>query len=352
MLDFFKQEHSDFTLWIASAAVFLSIFLIGFLFRKYVAVFIQKVLEKLGLSISDETVITSKQYISFWAFLIGLYCAFLAAPVNHKEPFILRAFFIVFAFSVVVLIADVLARAFKKAVSETIGVNIIKFIVITVGVLLILNQAGIKLTPILTALGIGSLAVALALQDTLGNFFAGMNIFLGKLIMRGDYIRLDSGQEGTVVEIGWRATKIRELSNIIIVVPNIKITSAIISKYNYRKAQVTATVNCGVAYGSDLEKVERTALSAVSEVLLNDDGAVKDFKPICRFSQFADSSINFVLIFRVKDVFSRGYLTHAVFKNLKKRFDEEGIEIPFPQRVVKILENEKKVAINSDNLLK
>lgn len=349
MFDFFSQKYSNITLWTASIIVLLVIFLIGFLLRKYVAEFIQKILYKLGLKISNDTVITSKKYISFWAFLIGLYAAFFTAPLNHKDPVIIKTFYIVFAFSFVVLLGNLAARAFRKAVSEAISVNIIKFIVIFVGVLLILNQVGIKLTPILTALGIGSLAVALALQDTLANFFAGMNILLGEQIKRGDYIKLDSGQEGTVIEIGWRATTIREMSNTIIVVPNIKITSAVISKFNFNKAEVTATVSCGIAYGSNLDDVEKYAIEAASEALSRIDGAVKSFTPVCRFNQLADSSINFTLIFRVKDVFARGGATHEVLKNLKKKFEEKGIDIPFPQRVVQI--QEKQTAINNNKPL-
>jgi small-conductance mechanosensitive channel len=264
------------------------------------------------------------------------------APLNHKNPVIIKTFYAVFAFSAVILLGNVLSRAFRKSVSETISVNIIKFIVIAVGTLLILNQIGIKLTPILTALGIGSLAVALALQDTLGNFFAGMNILLGRHIVRGDYIKLDCGQEGTVVEIGWRATKIKELSNVVIVIPNIKIASAIISKINYRRTEINASINCGVAYGSDLEKVEKIAVEAAAEIINSTDGAVKNYTPVCQFIRFDDSSINFTLTFKVKDVFVRGALIHAVLKNLKKKFDEENIEIPFPQRVVQIQKGGEK----------
>ncbi|MDR2427306.1 MAG: mechanosensitive ion channel family protein [Endomicrobium sp.] len=342
MFDFFNRQYSDFTLWIISAVVLLAVFFIGFLLRKYAAVFIRRLLEKIGIITSDETSDFLKKYISFWSFLVGLYCAFFISPLNHKDPVVLKIFYTIFAFSIVFLLGNIFAGVFRKTFLETISINIIKFVVIAVGGLLILNQIGIKLTPMLTALGIGSLAVALALQDTLGNFFAGINILFGKQIARGDYIKLDSGQEGTVIEIGWRATKIRETSNVLIIIPNLKVASAIISKYNFSRAEVTTSIDCGIAYGSDLEKAEKIAVEAAREILNFSEGAVKSYTPICRFNKFADSSINFTLTFRVKEVFVKSEITHAVLKNLKKRFDEEGIEIPFPERVVRIRKNVEK----------
>ncbi len=336
MFDFLIDNPSNLMLWVKSFVIFAVIFSIGVLIKKYVAKFIQKALSKIGLSLSNDTINSSTSYIAFWFFLIALYSAFITAPIDHKNALVLKIFYGVFAFSVVVLIAALIAKAFQKAVSEAIGVNIIKFTVIFIGVVLILNQLGVKLTPILTALGIGSLAVALALQDTLGNFFAGMNILLSRQIARGDYIRLDSGQEGTVVEIGWRSCRIREMSNTTISVPNVKITSAIITNFHYNHAEVTATLNCGVAYGSDLEKVEKVAKEAAAEIINASDKGIKTFAPVVLFNQFGESGIKFTLIFRVQDVFSRGRMIHDIMKNLQKKFDKEGIEIPFPQRVIHI----------------
>jgi small-conductance mechanosensitive channel len=208
--------------------------------------------------------------------------------------------------------------------------------VIFVGLILILNQAGIKLTPILTALGIGSLAVALALQDTLANFFAGINILLSEQIAKGDYIKLDSGQEGTIIEVNWRITLMKTISNAIISLPNSKLSSAIVTSFQFRKAEVSASVNYGVAYGSDLERVEKIAVLAAQEIIYKCEDSVKTYTPIVYFIGFEDSSINFTLIFRVKNVYARSFIQSEVFKNLYKKLKEEKIEIPFPQRIVSL----------------
>ena len=338
MFSFLQQylASRNFELWLESFGVFAAIFLIGFLFRRYLMKFIQTSAAKIGIVINDDILATSKNYVSFWLFLAALYASFIIAPVYHTNAVVLKSFYVLFFLSIVLLASSLISKIFQKAVSDAIGVNIIKFTVIFVGAILILNQIGVKLTPVLTALGVGSLAVALALQDTLGNFFAGINILASRQIIRGDYIRLDSGQEGKVIEINWRTTKIRELSNSVITIPNTKISSAIVKNFHYNRTELTATVDCGVSYGSDLEKVEKEAINAALEVINASAGAVKNYVPIVRFKEFADSSINFTLIFRVKDVYSRGEITHKIIKNLKKKFDEEHIEIPFPQRVVQI----------------
>ncbi len=325
-------------LWLKSIISFALIFSVGFLFKKYFAKLIQNIFAKVGLVLLGKVLAISSSYISFWFFLIALYAAFLIAPVNNTSAVavIHKLFYVVFAFSIVVFVASVLSKVFRKSVPEKIGANIIKFSVIFVGLILILNQAGIKLTPILTALGIGSLAVALALQDTLANFFAGINILLSKQIAKGDYIKLDSGQEGTIIEVNWRVTLMKTISNTVISVPNSKLSSAIVTSFQFRKAEISASVNCGVAYGSDLERVEKIAILATQEILYKCEDSVKTYTPIVHFIGFEDSSINFILIFRVKNIYARSFIQSEVFKNLYKKLNEEKIEIPFPQRVVKL----------------
>jgi small-conductance mechanosensitive channel len=326
-------------LWIKSVSLFALIFIIGFLFKRYVARFVQNILVKMGLVLHDKIVVITSSYISFWFFLIALYVGILKAPINTKSAVIDKIFYGVFAFSIVILIASILSKLFRRAIQEKIASNILKFSITFIGLVLILNQVGVKLKPILTALGIGSLAVALAIQDTLVNFFAGINILASKQIARDDYIKLDSGQEGTVVEVNWRTTLIKEICNTTIVVPNSKISSSIVKSYHFKKSEVTSSITCGVSYRSDLEQVEEIAKFAVKEIIDKYDSASKNYQPIVQFTDFGDSSINFILYFRVKTVYARAFIKSEVLKNLYKRFGEAKIEIPFPQRVVTINKN-------------
>jgi small-conductance mechanosensitive channel len=326
-------------LWIETISAFVLIFVAGFLFKKYVAKFGQSILAKAGLVINDKVVVMTSSYISFWSFLIALYIGILRAPISIKGVVVDKVFYGIFAFSIVILIASVTSRLFRTAIQEKIGSNILKFFIMFIGLVLILNQVGVKLTPILTALGIGSLAVGLALQDTLANFFAGINILSNKQIARDDYIKLNSGEEGTVVEINWRTTLIKEISNTTIIVPNSKISSAIVTSYHFAKSEITSSLTCGVAYGSDLDKVEHIVVVAAKEIIEKYDSASKTYQPIVRFTDFGDSSINFILYFRVKTIYNRAFIKSEILKSVYKKFDETGIEIPFPQRVVTINKN-------------
>jgi small-conductance mechanosensitive channel len=331
-----KFVSRDFSLWIKTMSLFIIVLSLGIFFSKYAISFIKKILKKFKIVVYEEVFIISKSYIYFWIVLAALYFAFVTYPISTKDTIFLKIFYVLFAFSIVLLVASLISSFFKKSVHEKIGTNIIKFIVIFIGFVLVLNQVGIKLTPILTALGIGSLAVALALQDTLANFFAGINMLASKQITRNDYIKLDSGQEGTVLEVNWRTTLIKAISNTVISIPNTKISSSVITNFHFQKAEVTARVDCGVAYGSDLEYVEKIVKDAVIEVVNRSQNAIKTYIPLVVFTSFGESAITFSVYFRVKDVYSRSSLQSEVLKNIYKKFTVENIEIPFPQRVVTI----------------
>ncbi|MDR2399036.1 MAG: mechanosensitive ion channel family protein [Endomicrobium sp.] len=314
--------------------LFAFIFIIGFLFKRYVARLIQNLLAKVGLVLNDKIVVMTRTYVSLWFFLIALYVSILKSPLNTKSIIIGRVFYVVFAFSIVTLIASIVFKFLQRTIQERIASNILKFFITLIGLVLILNQVGVKLTPILTALGIGSVAVALALQDTLANLFAGINILASKQIAKDDYIKLDSGQEGRVVEVNWRTTLIKEIYNTTIVIPNSKISSAIVSSYHFKKSEVTGSIVCSIAYGSNLDRVEEVAKYAAKEIMNKYDSASKIYEPVVQFTDFAESSINFILYFRVKTVYAKAFIKSEVLKNLYRKFNDEGIEIPFPQRVV------------------
>ncbi|MGQ9603521.1 MAG: mechanosensitive ion channel family protein [bacterium] len=236
------------------------------------------------------------------------------------------------------LVTASLKRAHGKiSVSEgSIGIfqTAIRGIVILIAALVVLSTLGISITPLIASLGVGSLAVALALQSPLANFFAGIQILADKSIDIGQYIRLETGEEGYVTKIGWRATTIRALPNNLIVIPNSKITSSIITNYYLPEKELSVIVQVGVHYDSDLEHVEKVVCEVAKEVLQTIPGGKKDFEPFIRYHTFGDSSIQFSVILRVEE-FVNGYLVkHEFIKKIHKRFKQEGIVIPFPIRTL------------------
>jgi len=164
--------------------------------------------------------------------------------------------------------------------SPSIVTNLTKLLIFAMGGLVILQSFGIAITPILTALGVGGLAVALALQDTLSNLFAGLYIIAARDMKPGDYIRLNSGEEGYIVDIDWRNTELRILSNMI-VVPNAKLAVANITNYEQPDKEVLVPVQMGVAYENNLEQVERAALQVARETLREHPAPWQTLTPCC-----------------------------------------------------------------------
>ncbi len=139
---------------------------------------------------------------------------------------------------------------------------------------------------------------------------------------------------GYVEDIGWRSTRIRTLPNTIVIVPNSRIAESVITN-NYMPVQeMSIVLQCGVAYGSDLEKVEKVTVDVARKIQQTVPGAVKTFEPFIRYHTFGDSNINFSIILRVEEFVARYLVTHEFFKALKARYDKENIEISWPVRKV------------------
>jgi small-conductance mechanosensitive channel len=235
------------------------------------------------------------------------------------------------------IVGSVLRRWMAKtgAVPATsIFVNIARVGVVILGAGLALNVLGISITPVITALGVGGLAVALALQDTLSNLFAGLQIVASKQIRPGDYLLLDTGQEGTVTDTAWRTTTLRTQSDNLVIVPNSVLAQAIVTNYRLPAEAVATTVEFGVAYDADLAKVERVTAEVARQVMDEAGHDVGERDPIVRFRSFADSHILCAAVLYVPGFTDQFPLKSAFIKALHERFAAEGISFPFPTRTV------------------
>jgi len=281
-----------------------------------------------------------------WGMLAGGYVAVHIITIPVSVLHILEVVFqVILIFSLTIMGARFISGFLSQQVQKTAGtfastsilVNTIEIIVYITGFLIMLQSFGISVTPLLTALGVGGLAVALALQDTLSNLFAGINILLSKQTKVGDFIKLSTGEEGFVEDLNWRSTTIRQLANNMVVVPNQKIATSIITNYALPETECSILVAVGVSYDSDLDHVEKTTIEVAKEVLRDTDGAVKNFDPFIRYNAFGESSIQFNVILRIKTVGDQHLIRHEFIKRLHVRYREEGITIPFPIRTVKFL---------------
>jgi small-conductance mechanosensitive channel len=232
-----------------------------------------------------------------------------------------------------IMIGLLLKRSRGQEETSSLFSNIARGIIYLIGLLLILSSLGVNVTAALTALGVGGLAVALALQDTLSNLFAGFYIIAARKIQKGDFIELESGERGFVEDVSWRNTVVRHLQNYDIIIPNSKVGSSTVNNYNLPIKEISILIDLGVGYESDLDHVEQVTLEVARKVMREITGGVPDYEPMVRYNEFADSSINFSVIMRGKFYTDQYLLTHEFIKALHKRYKKEGIEIPYPHLV-------------------
>jgi small-conductance mechanosensitive channel len=228
--------------------------------------------------------------------------------------------------------------------SATIFVTITRVLVWALGGLVLLNSLGVAITPLLTALGVGGLAVALALQDTLSNLFAGVHILASHKVQPGDFIQLDNGMEGYVQDTNWRSTIIRQLPNNLLVVPNATVASSIVTNYHLPEHEISVTVPCSVSYDSDLEHVETVTVEVGQQVMKEVNGGIPAHEPTVRYSTFDDSGISFNVGLRAADISAQALVTHEFIKRLHARYQREGIDNSSPAETVVYLNSSVPVA--------
>ena len=277
-----------------------------------------------------------------WCFAIGVYWTIhtvgLVEPVQRLLAYIL---FTILVFSITRVIVRTLERiialrtaeARSAAAATSLLTNLVAITIYAAGAIIILGYYGISIAPLITALGVGGMAVALGLQESLANLFAGLHLILSKQVRVGDYIRLDSDNEGRVTDITWRYTTILTSTNNTVVVPNAKLSSAILTNYDMPEPQIAVIIPVGVSYDSDLEKVETVTVAVAADVMERLEGSMVK-TPAVFFHTFGDSSIDFNVVLYARRFTDRTQLKHEFIKALTQRYREEGIDIPFPVRTI------------------
>ncbi len=317
--------------------------LLGVIIEKYVVSRIHRMSRATKTRIDDIIVKSIHNLIPLWLVLALIaFILSLTSFESHIISYANRVILVIFMYSGIVVAARMAGEFVKEYMRSfedvlppsTLLINVTKISVYIVGILMILHTLGISIAPILTALGVTSLAVALALQDTLSNLFSGIQIIVARQLRPGDYIRLEDGLEGYIEDITWRNTIIRALSNNLIIIPNSKLAQSTIINHYKPDTQLNFPVEVGVSYDTDLKKAEKVAIEEAKKLLSEVEGGVADFEPFVRFYEFGDSSINMKVFLRAKEYAYQFRLKHEFIKRLKERFDAEGIEIPFPIRTV------------------
>mgnify|MGYP005849817283 CR=1 FL=1 len=284
----------------------------------------------------------------FWGIAIAMYLGLAVSDLPEKYVFhISKVIHVIVIFSITIAAANFSGRIFTNYIqairlpipSTGLAYGIIKGLIYVVGILIILSVLGISIAPLITALGVGGLAVALALQDTLANLFAGIHILVERSIRVGDFIRLETGQEGYVQDITWRTTRVRMLPNNMVVIPNSKLAQSVVTNFYLPDRRMAVLIPVSVSYSSDPETVEQILLDEAKKAVGNVPGLLSEPAPICRFIPgFGESSLDFTLVCHVQEFTDQYPVQHELRKRIFSRFKQEGIEIPFPHRTVYLRE--------------
>ncbi|MDX1934409.1 MAG: mechanosensitive ion channel family protein [Capsulimonadales bacterium] len=331
--------------WIVPLVIWLGFTLAGLLINGLVLKQLKRWASKSTWQLDNLFLNSLGNAVVVWMCALGAYIATFNLPVTltaRVSKSISDTLFVITALSVTLVLSRLAVGLFGFYAVRFPGVlpstsifgNLVRMIVMALGILIVLQSVGISITPILTALGVGGLAVALALQDTLSNLFSGFQIIVSRQFQPGDYIKLGTGEEGYVRDIAWRNTTIETLGAFTVVVPNSKLATAIVTNYHQPATEMALIIPASVAYDSDPEHVERVTIEVAHAILQEVEGGVSDFQPLVRFHTFGDSAILFNVILRIREFTNQYPVRHEFIKRLLVRYREEGIEIPFPQRVL------------------
>ena len=317
---------------------------LGWVFKRFIHHRLKKLTEKTDWRGDDVVFDAIESHIVLWFFLASLNIASNSIPflndvyISYLSKIIVSVLILSVTLAVSRIGVGLLNFWAEKQgtdlPSTTIFVNLARIIIISVGVLIILQSLGISITPLLTAMGVGGLAISLALKDTLSDFFAGLHILLSQKVKPGDFVELDSGHMGYVQNITWRHTTLMERTNNEVTVPNAKISAAIVKNYDKGDPSFSIRVAVGVSYESDLDHVIKITEEVASNVIAQIDGARKDSPAVVRCFQFGPSSVDLKVYFRGKKYGDQHPIIDEFIRQIHKRFKSENIEIPFPIRTL------------------
>ena len=329
--------------WLVPLAIVVGGTLAGMIFKRVVHSRLIKAAERSKWEGDNVILAAVESQIVLWFFLLALSLALRDVPIEeHYGLYISMILKIILIASIthasaklVVGLLDIWSKQQGGGFpSTTIFTNIVWITVYAIGLLIILDSLNVSIAPMLTALGVGGLAVSLALKDTLSDVFAGLHILLSKKVQPGDFVSLDSGEMGYIQNISWRNTKMLERSNNIIHIPNTKLSSAIIKNYDSGDPSFSVKIPVGVGYDSDLDQVGKVVMEVATELHTSMEEVNKDAEPSFKFRGFGESSIDLAVYFRGNKYGDQNPIIHEFIKRLHKRFNQEGIEIPYPVRTV------------------
>lgn len=303
----------------------------------------------------DDLILKSTRTPSlYWCIAVSLHLGVGVSDLPEKYVhYFAKGIYVIVIFSITLAAANLSGRIFRNYIQKSnlpiptsgLAYGILKGTILLIGMLIILSVLGISIAPLVTALGVGGLAVALALQDTLANLFAGIHILVEKSLRVGDFIKLESGQEGYVDDITWRTTRVRMLPGNMVIIPNSKLSQSIVTNYYLPDKTMSMQVRVGVSYSADPDHVERVLKEEADKAVGEVSGLLSEPQPVVRLIPgFGDSSLDFTLTCAVREFADQYPVQHELRKRILTKFRKEGIEIPYPHRTIHIREEKDRPA--------
>ena len=332
---------------ILPAALFIAIVLGGLLLRRLLFAFFKRWAASSDSQLDLLLTGTLRGPILIWSIILGLHITSITADIPvHYQRYLHRAVEILWALSFTWALSRLAGNAVRFYGGQVYGAKAVtsltqklaQLFVVALGLIWLLKVVfNTSLTPLLTAFGVGGLAVALALQDTLSNLFAGFYVSISGLVRIGDYIKLSSGEEGTISDINWRCTTMKTLQNSLVVIPNNKLGQSIFTNYYLPEPRFSMSISFSVGYDSDVDHVEKILLEETVAATTSVEGLVADPAPFIRFNPGpGDYALIFQINFSVAQFTDQYRIQSQLRKLLYKRLLSEKISMPFPTKTIQV----------------
>lgn len=336
-----NNDIHEIRAWIPAIIIAAGIIFVGIILQRLAIAYFHRLARKDRWRGGLVFVSSLRGVIFLVSIIVGLYMGLIYSPLPITQmAYIERLHKVIIVLIATIVLGRVLKGMLKAYTQREEGIKrslslfntIISITVYCIGGLVILDALGISITPIITALGVGGLAVALALQDTLSNLFAGIHITVAHILKPGDYIMLSSGEEGTVSDITWRCTTLLTQSNNVVVIPNSKLSSTIVTNYSLPERSMDIAIPINVAYTTDLEKLEKITLEVVNSVL--SEMNIQRSEPTFRVKEFLEHAVKCGVSITVHDFMQQYPIRHNILKRLYKRYQQEGIVLASTQNIL------------------
>lgn len=331
--------------YLRAGIIFFVLFLVFRVLLYLLEIILLALTSKTATEIDDLLLKKSSKPVTFIALLFSLLIALNEISFGEEVGLIIfRTIYsllaVVIGYLVFVIVDIGLIRVWQKFaektesdIDDTLGQlvhEVLRIVLIVIIGLLILNIWGVNIVPLLGALGIAGLAVALALQPTLSNIFSGVAIIIDGTLKVGDVVKLEGGEMGEVYKVGLRTTRIKSFDNEMIIIPNSKLADSILQNFFQPDVSIRVGVNFGVEYGVDPEYIKRLAIEEIKKIKFID----KEQEIRVLFTEMADSALLFKAMFWVDDIAKKWPAHQEAISRIYRRLYKEKIGIPFPQQTI------------------